>query len=240
MRRATSLALAALLLTPAALDAQASKPRTTATKKPPAKAPAKAAPAPKREPAQVKCPAVLGTGVKTQRSFCDVLTGRDPAQGIVITLPPHTGEATVSFDLHNRHTYSEEEVRARRAFGEYTATIGVLTPAGDLLTRATVYSTFRNAGDLVDRVSGGAGPGGVKAVAPTGTESITVVVPKEVNEVSLLGERLVVRRLDGEETFTSQGRPIAIASNAMVEFTPVPAKKAPAKKTTKKAPAKKR
>ena len=40
--------------------------------------------------------------------FCDVLTGRDPAGGIIITLPPHSGPVTLSFDLHNRHTYSEE------------------------------------------------------------------------------------------------------------------------------------
>ena len=41
-----------------------------------------------------------------------------------------------------------------------------------LISRAVVQSEFRTAADLVDRVGGGAGPGGVKAVAPTGTESI--------------------------------------------------------------------
>ena len=41
-------------------------------------------------------------------TFCDVMSGRDPAAGILIPLPPHRGPVTLSFDLHNRHTYSEE------------------------------------------------------------------------------------------------------------------------------------
>ena len=50
------------------------------------------------------CPAPLGAGVTSKRSFCDVLTGRDPAAGIIITMPPHRGAVTLTFDLHNRHT----------------------------------------------------------------------------------------------------------------------------------------
>jgi hypothetical protein len=215
MRRVLSLALAAVLILPAALDAQSSKRRST-TRKP-------AAPKTKKIAADVTCPAVLGTGVKTKRLFCDVLTGRDPAEGILVTLPAHRGNATLTFDLHNRHTYSEEQVRAKKAYAEYTATIGVLTPANDLLSRGVVYSTFRTAADLVDRVGGGAGPGGVKAVAPTGTESVTVTVPKDVTQVSILGERLVVKRLEGDESFASPGRPIAIVSNVNVEYVPAPA-----------------
>ena len=122
-----------------------------------------------------ECPSLLGEGVQTKRSFCDVLTGRDPADGIIIKLPPHTGPVTLTFDLHNRHTYSEELIRTNRAYRHYTATIGVLTADNTLLTRAVVQNEFRTAADLVDRVSGGAGPGGVKAVAPTGSETISVV-----------------------------------------------------------------
>ena len=48
----------------------------------------------------------------------------------------------------------------------------------DTISRAVVQSEFRAATDLVDRVSGGAGPGGVKAVAPTGTEAITISIPE--------------------------------------------------------------
>ena len=231
MRRVTSLALATVLCLPGIVDAQTSKKRTA---KKPAATKAQPAPTTKKEPAQVTCPAVLGKGVKTQRQFCDVLTGREPAEGIVVTIPSHKGNATVTFDLHNRHTYSDEQVRAKKAYAEYTASVGVYAPNNDLLARGVVYSTFRTGADLVDRVDGGAGPGGVKAVAPTGTELITVTVPADVIQVGILGERLVVKGLEGEETFVSAGRPIAVLSNVNVEYTPVPAKKAPAKK----APAK--
>ena len=114
----------------------------------------------------MQCPSLLGAGVQTGRSFCDVLTGRDPAGGIIIAIPPHAGPVTLTFDLHNRHTYSQELVKAKRAYRRYTATIGALTADNTLLSRAIVQNEFRSEADLVDRVSGGAGPGGVKAVAP--------------------------------------------------------------------------
>ena len=99
------------------------------------------------------------------------MAGRDPAAGVVIQIPPHKGPATLTFDLHNLHTYSEEQVKAHRAYARYTATIGVLTMDNTLISRAVVQNEFRTADDLVDRVGGGAGPGGVKAVAPTGTRT---------------------------------------------------------------------
>ena len=34
------------------------------------------------------CPSPLGAGIKTKREYCDVLTGRDPKEGIIIKLPP--------------------------------------------------------------------------------------------------------------------------------------------------------
>jgi len=239
--RALIAALVVVLMLPCASGmaaqstAQKKKTTKTTSKTPPKPAPKPVAP--KKEAAQVACPSQLGQGVKTKRTFCDVLTGRDPAEGIKISIPPHVGTATLTFDLHNRHTYSEQQVKAGRAFADYTATIGVLLPDGTLLTRAAVKSSFRTAADLVDRVAGGAGPGGVKAVAPVGTEPIQVEIPANVTEVSLLGEKLVMERLDGRDTFTSPGRPIAIVSNIEVEYKPAPAKKtAPAKKpaTTKK------
>src|SRR5258708_36954709 len=51
---------------------------------------------------EVKCPSLIGMGSKTVRSFCDVPAGRDPAQGIVITLPPHAGSGILTFHLHAR------------------------------------------------------------------------------------------------------------------------------------------
>jgi hypothetical protein len=174
----------------------------------------------RREAPELACPTPLGTGVATDRVFCDVMTGNDPAMGILIKLPRHRGPVTLTFDLHNRHTYSEEQVKAGRAFARYTATIGVLTMDNTLISRAIVQNEFRTAADLVDRVDGGAGPSGVKAVAPTGIEPIRIVIPERENAVSILGEKLTVERLDGAATYTQPGRPIANISNVMIEYRP--------------------
>jgi hypothetical protein len=156
--------------------------------------------------------------------FCDVLTGRDPKGGILVIIPPHRGPVRLSFELHNRHTYSEELIKAKTAFRQYTATIGVLSLDNTLIDRAVIQSEFRTARDLYDRIEGGAGPGGVKAVAPTGGEMITLELPEDVvDQVSILGESLRVKRPDGDDNFTSAGRPIATISNVMIEYRPGPA-----------------
>ena len=191
---------------------------------------APAQPPAKTEPAVVECPSVLGDGVKTGRSFCDVLTGRDPAAGVIIKLPPHTGDVTLTFDLHNRHTYSEELIKTNRAYRHYTTTIGVLTADNTLLTRAVVQNEFRTPADLIDRVSGGAGPGGVKAVAPTGSESISVTIPAGEQTVSVLGEKLSIVGPDGTDNFSAPGRPIAIISNVQVQYRPGPVRRTPARR----------
>lgn len=181
-------------------------------------------PAKKLEPAAVKCPESLGTGVKTKSSFCFVLAGRDPAAGVIVDIPPHTGTATLRFDLHNRHTYSEEEVKAGRGFATYSAVIGALTMTGELLGRGAVQSEFRRSRDLYDRITGGAGPGGVKAVAPIGRQEVTITVPAKIDQVSLLGEILNAATSAGREV-ASPGRPVAIVSNVQVEYQPAPAKR---------------
>jgi len=221
MRRVAFVVLACALVTGSAVA-------QTARKKP---APVPPPPAtPKIEAAEVTCASPLGTGVKTLRTFCDVPIGRTSGDGILITLPPHKGTAVLTFDLHNRQTYSEEQVKARRSYARLTATVGVMTLDNTLVTRAVVQNEFRTAADLFDRIGGGAGPGGLKAVAPTGAEPVRLELPENINDVCVLGERLGVRRLDADETFTAPGRPIALISNVMVEYTPQPAKKAPAKK----------
>jgi hypothetical protein len=191
------------------------KPPASSTKKP-------ATQARRVEAPDVTCPQVLGTGVGSRLRFCDVMTGLDPAAGIVVRFPPHTGPLTLSFDLHNRHTYSEQEVRAGRAFARYTATIGVLTMDSQLLSRGVVQGEFRTSSDLFDRIGGGAGPGGVKAVAPTGMERIVVEIPANVNEVGVLGEKLSVMGLDGTDVFTSANRPVAVVSNFSIDYRPAP------------------
>src|SRR5439155_8131261 len=132
----------------------------------------------------LKCPSLIGMGVKTVRSFCDVPAGREVEQGILITLPPHSGQGTLSFDLHARHLYSEDEMKRGKAYSRYRAVIGALTMTGDLLDRGAVDAEFRTAADLFDRIGGGAGPGSLKAVAPAGREQVLITVPAGVDEVS--------------------------------------------------------
>jgi hypothetical protein len=138
---------------------------------------------------------------------------------VIVSIPPHTGEATLHFDLHNRHTYSEEQMRAGRGYAKYTAVIGVLTLKGDLLDRAAVQTEFRTARDLHERITGGAGPGGVKAVAPVGSERIDIAIPAGIDQVSLLGEVLDATTAAGRET-AAPGRPVAIVSNVAIEYRP--------------------
>lgn len=228
MRVMLALLCAGLLISPA-LDAQT---RKTTPKKAPARSTRKAAPVISRIQAEWKCPSELGQGVATGRRFCDVLTARDPNEGILITIPPHRGPVKLMFELHNRHTYSAELVKQKQAYRKYTATIGVLSMDNTLVDRAVVQSEFRAEKDLFDRINGGAGPGGVKAVAPTGDEFITMELPAAiVDQVAVLGEKLSVVRPDGTDNFTATGRPIASISNVMLEFTPGPVpKKAPIKK----------
>lgn len=219
MRRLlTSVLIAAVL---ASAPAAAQKRRTPA-KRP---APKPVAVAAKTITPEIKCPSLIGMGVKTVRSFCDVPAGRDPEQGIVITLPPHTGPATLTFDLHARHLYSEDEMKRGKSFARYRAAIGVLTMKGDLLERGAVEAEFRTAADLFDRIGGGAGPGSLKAVAPAGREPIVITIPAGVDQVSLLGETLDAMTAAGRETVVMPGRPVAVVSNVLVEYRPAPIKR---------------
>lgn len=208
MRTLPLLVACALLLMPPDAGAQ----RRT-TKKPPPPAAVKIA------PAKVQCRESLGAGARTKTTYCFVLMGRDPAEGVIVTVPAHAGPATLTFDLHNRHTFSEEDVQAGRGYASYTAVIGVLTMKGELLGRGAVRSELRTAADLFERIGGGAGPGGVKAVAPVGRETVRVTIPAGVTQVSLLGEVLDALTAIGRES-AAPGRPVAIVSNVQVEYRP--------------------
>ena len=59
-------------------------------------------------------------------------------------------------------------------------------------------------------------------VAIQGALERAKVKPEEVDEVSILGEKVTVERLDGTATYSSPGRPVADISNVMVEYHPVP------------------
>jgi hypothetical protein len=110
-------------------------------------------------------------------------------------------------------------MRAGRGYAKYSAVIGVLTMKGELLGRGAVQSEFRSVQNLFERISGGAGPGGVKAVAPLGNELVRIEIPDDVTEVSLLGELLEASSAVGRE-LASPGRPVALVSNVQVEYRP--------------------
>ena len=178
--------------------------------------------APVREAPSMQCPSILGNGLTTQRLYCDVLGGTDPANGLRIALPPHAGPLTLAFTLHNRQTYSESEAKAGRAFARYTAVLRLTAVGGEPVGQAVVQSEFRTEKDLVERIAGGAGPGGAKAVAPTGSERVVLSVPEGVAEVLLAGERLTIDRLGGTEVVTAPGRPYAVVSQVEIEYRPAP------------------
>jgi hypothetical protein len=196
-----------------------------------------------REVPLMQCPSVLGNGIRTQRLFCDILTGTEPQQGLRVSIPAHEGTATLLFTLHNRQATIDESpaaaasaaaakdpkdaagnapapAAAAKTFARYTAMLRVVMPNGTLLRQTVVQSEFRGPTDLVERIAGGAGRGGVKTVAPTGSESIALALPAGVTEVSLLGEKLTIERLDGTEVVTAPGRPIAVVSQVQVEYRP--------------------
>jgi hypothetical protein len=222
MRLLASVLIAAVV-TGGLADAQARKAPKKARAKPKAEAPLPL----KTVTPEVKCPSLIGMGVKTVRSFCDVPAGRDPGEGIVITLPPHAGTGTLTFDLHARHLYSDDEMKRGKAYSHYRAVIGALTMNGELLDRGAVEAEFRTAADLFDRIGGGAGPGSLKAVAPAGREQVFITVPAGVDQVSLLGETLDATTPAGHETVVMPGRPVAIVSNVLFEYHPAPARRLP-------------
>ena len=218
-----SLIAAAMLVTATTSIAQTRR-STTAKPAPPA--------AMVTEPAKVNCPQALGQGLQTSRAFCDVIITRDPAEGVIVQLPAHTGAVTLTFDLHNRHTYSEELAKTSRGYRRYTAMVGLLASDNTPLGRAAISSEFRNVKDLFDRIAGGSGPGGVKAVAPTGVEPVTVVIPADepTQSISIVGLKLTESRIDGTEPFLASGRPVAIISNVMLEYRPAPPPRTPTRR----------
>ena len=171
------------------------------------------------ESVEVRCPSVLGIGVETDLVFCDVLAQQDPTLGVIVVLPRRRGEATLSFNLHNRHTYSEDDVRRGRAYVRYLAEVAVASPAGDVLARRYVLNEFRTANDLFDRIGGGAGPEGLKAVAPTGVERVSVRIPADLDRVVIVGQTLELTGIEGDlERIWSPGRPVAIISEMTLQY----------------------
>jgi hypothetical protein len=175
--------------------------------------------APKAGPA-VACAADLGQGLKTKRQFCDIVVAKDRTDSISITLPPHRGAASLTFDLHNRFGIPEPGTAPDRAYARHVAVVAVVAPGGSVVARLVVEAEYRNTGSLFDRIGGGSGPGGAKAIGPGPVESIKVAIPAALSAVGIVGVKLTVTTSRGTDVFDSPGRPVAIASNFKVEFTP--------------------
>ncbi len=167
-----------------------------------------------------QCAADLGAGVKSRRTFCDVLVANTPMGSVQMAIPPHTGTATLHFDLHNRFTVPAVAVPAILAYARHEAVVSVIQPTGDVIGRAAVVREFRTATDLFDQLGGGSRPGGVKAVAPGVAEAVRFTIPAGVSTVGVVGIRLKVLTRSGEETFEAPGRPVAIVSNLRIQYTP--------------------
>lgn len=167
------------------------------------------------------CAASLGTGVKSRRTFCDVITSVSPGDSVSVSIPARTGVATLFFDLHNRFGVPVVTGFPGASYARHEAVIRVIRPDGDVLGRAAVIREFRTTTDLFDQLSGGGRPGGVKGVAPGPPEAVRFTIPADVAAVGIVGESLRVRTATGaDDTYDAPGRPVAIVSNVRLEYRP--------------------
>jgi hypothetical protein len=205
MRRAVTvvcfLALAASAAVPAGLGAQR---RGNAP-----------APAVRRETPKFSCPAVAGVGVDTKRRYCDIRIVEIVEDGIRIDVPPHTGVATLQFDLHNRFTASGASIAPSRQ----DVVVALVDKDGAILERAAVRGELRTPQDLFDRLAAAGGRGTI-AAAPGLPQRIRVSLPAGTTFVSLVGLRLDVQLPSKFERFETVGRPIGLASNFEIAYTP--------------------
>jgi hypothetical protein len=167
------------------------------------------------------CAASLGTGLKSKRTFCDVIIAKTPKESVAMVIPPHTGTVTLMFDLHNRFTLPAVPAATALAFARHEAIVSVVKPTGEVLGRAAIVREFRTAADLFDQITGGGRPGGVKAVAPGPAEPMRFTLPADLTSIGIVGARLqTFTRLGGDEVFETPGRPVAIVSNLRLEYHP--------------------
>lgn len=167
------------------------------------------------------CKASLGAGQKSKRAFCDVIVATSGAESISVTIPAHTGGATLFFDLHNRFTLPLVPGQPALAYARHEAVVDVRQPTGESLGRAAVIREFRTVADLFDQITGGGRPGGVKAVAPGPAEAVRMAIPAGVNSLAIVGVRLRAQSgLGADQVFDTPGRPVAIVSNIRVEYRP--------------------
>ena len=167
------------------------------------------------------CASDLGSGLTSRRTYCDVLITKSGQDSVFMSIPAHTGPATLLFDLHNRFTVPASGTPAGDWFMRATALVAVVRPTGQVIERVAVRGEFRTIKDLFDRISGGTPPGGIKAVAPGRAESLRVTIPASLNGAGIVGLKLEYSTLaQPNGTADTPGRPIAIVSNVRVEYVP--------------------
>lgn len=166
------------------------------------------------------CAAELGAGVASRRRFCDVIVASVAADSVSVTIPPHTGTATLMFDLHNRFMVPAAAADPAAAFTRHVAVVGVIRQTGDLIGRAAVSRDYRTPTDLFDRIAGLARGSAPKGVAPGAPMPSQIAIPAGISVIGIVGSRLEEWRAAGRGAFDTPGRPIAIVSNVRVDYTP--------------------
>ena len=173
-----------------------------------------------RVASSVQCAANLGAGLKSKRTFCDILIATTPADSVQVTIPAHTGDSTLQFDLHNRFTIPALAAAGPLTFARHEAVVSVIRANGTVIRKAAVAREFRTVADLFDQIGGGGRPGGAKAIAPGPAEPISVTIPAAVSALGIVGVSLGVTTWSATETFDSPGRPVAMVSNVRIQYRP--------------------
>jgi hypothetical protein len=161
----------------------------------------------------------LGVGLKSRRKFCDLHISSSAKDGVLMTIPAHTGPTTLMFDLHNRYTPPAPGASPAQVYAKHTAIVSILDQSGAEVSKAAVSRELRTEVDIFDRVAGGAGPGGAIAVAPGRPEAIVLRLPESVTSIAVVGVSLEITSLAEQGAFATAGRPVAIGSNFRIEYT---------------------
>ena len=122
-----------------------------------------------------------------------------------------------SFDLHPRIQAPAATADPAQVFARHSALVAIVGPTGSVISRAALIREYRTPADLFDRISGTL-PGGVKAIAPGQPESIRITIPAGVKVVGIVGVRLEVMTRVLRAAYDQPGLPVAIISNARIEY----------------------
>ena len=165
------------------------------------------------------CWSPLGKGVTTKRDFCDVIVAPTGTDSVSMTIPAHTGPATLFFDLHPRFEVTGPDGDPLRLFQGHRSVVAVVGPTGEVIDRFAAEGEFRSTADLYDRMASTT-PGGFKFVAPGRPTPIKAVIPASVASIGIVGLRVEITSRFGQQAFPEPGRPVAIVSNWRIEYIP--------------------